>query len=128
MKTNEEIVELLNEMLAVDPHGMAKIFMHRIPVSNFHTPHPRVVTAPIGGVEQYGALGIINALLDETIVMMCRADDPFLIPIKFCTETQLNEFQAAAQQCCRDNPKGNACGADCPAGEPQHVWSDDRPG
>jgi hypothetical protein len=92
MKTTEEIVDLLNEMLAADPVGMAKIFMHRIPVSEIHTPHDDVVTAPIGGVEHYGALGIINALLDEPIIMACQQDDPLLIPRFFYTQKAFDEL------------------------------------
>lgn len=129
MKSQREVVDHLNEMLRADPVGMAKIFMSRIAVSAVHTPHEDIVTAPIGGVLHYGPLGIINALLGEgRVVMVCARDDPFMVPVFFHTEEEFNEIQAASQQCCRDNPEGNACGDDCSPGESLDNRSFDRPG
>lgn len=76
MSTTASIVELLNEMLSLDPDATEALVEMRVPVNKDILDHPRLVVGGPEGRPRIGILGVLNALAaDDDMVIAADFED-----------------------------------------------------
>lgn len=58
-------VDILNQALKYDPHGITRLFLHgRVKTNKLMADHPTIQVLEVDDEYEVGALGILNGILD----------------------------------------------------------------